>query len=45
MGTETSKRQPWLAFLLEALVTGLGHVYLRRWRRSAGWILRAVGFH
>ncbi|MFC6766823.1 zinc ribbon domain-containing protein [Natrinema soli] len=43
MGTETSERRPWLALLLGALVTGLGHVYLRRWRRAAGWVLLAVG--
>jgi len=43
MGTETSERRPWLAFLLGALVTGLGHVYLHRWRRAAGWVLLAVG--
>lgn len=43
MGTETSEQRPWLALLLGALATGLGHVYLRRWRRAAGWILLAVG--
>lgn len=43
MGTEPSERRPWLAFLLGLLVTGLGHVYLRRWRRAAGWVLLAAG--
>jgi hypothetical protein len=43
METETSEKRPWLALLLGALVTGLGHIYLRRWRRATGWILLTVG--
>lgn len=37
MGSESRKR-PWLAALLAAVVTGLGHVYLRRWLRAVGWL-------
>lgn len=32
-----SRKRPWLAAVL-GLVTGAGHVYLRRWKRAAGWI-------
>jgi len=34
-----SGKRPWLAALLAAFVTGLGHLYLRRWRRGLGWLL------
>jgi hypothetical protein len=33
-----SRKRPWLAALLAVLATGLGHLYLRRWRRAAGWL-------
>lgn len=36
---ETQWKRPWLAVLLGALVTGLGHLYLRRWWRALGWLL------
>lgn len=41
MGRDTNAR-PWLAVLLGLLATGLGHLYLRRWARAAGWFLAAV---
>jgi hypothetical protein len=37
-----SGKRPWLAALLGTLVTGLGHVYLRRWLRGVGWFAVAV---
>lgn len=39
MGRSISRKRPWLAALLGALATGLGHLYLRRWRRAIGWLL------
>ncbi|WP_410767119.1 zinc ribbon domain-containing protein [Haloferax sp. DFSO60] len=40
-----SKLRPWLTALLAALlgllITGLGHLYLRRWRRALLWIVLA----
>ncbi|WP_311173055.1 DUF6677 family protein [Halobellus ordinarius] len=41
MGNQRGKR-PWLAALLGTLATGLGHFYLRRWKRGLGWFLAAV---
>lgn len=38
MATSTTKR-PWLAVVLAVLVTGAGHVYLRRWLRALGWFV------
>lgn len=38
MDQTTSRKRPWLAALLAALVTGLGHIYLRRWKRAFGWL-------
>jgi hypothetical protein len=37
---------PFVAFVLGMTVTGLGHVYLRRWLRALGWIVvgTAVSF-
>ncbi|MDS0297812.1 zinc ribbon domain-containing protein [Halogeometricum sp. S1BR25-6] len=32
-----SQKRPWLAALF-GLVTGAGHLYLRRWKRAVGWI-------
>lgn len=42
MGNITSGRRPIVAALLAVAVTGLGHVYLRRWARALGWI--TVGY-
>ncbi len=42
MVKSTSQKRPWLAALLAVLATGLGHLYLRRWRRAFGWL--AVSF-
>lgn len=46
MERTTSQKRPWLAALLGALVTGFGHLYLRRWRRAVGWlaVLFAVSY-
>lgn len=38
MERTVSRKRPWLAALLAALATGLGHLYLRRWRRGFGWL-------
>ncbi|ELZ12165.1 hypothetical protein C479_05138 [Halovivax asiaticus JCM 14624] len=38
MGHSISRKRPWLAAVLATLVTGLGHLYLRRWRRALGWL-------
>jgi hypothetical protein len=35
-------KRPWLAALLASLVAGLGHLYLRRWKRAIGWIILVV---
>ena len=37
-----SKKRPWLAALLGAAATGVGHLYLRRWLRGAGWVAVAA---
>lgn len=42
MGRSISRKRPWLAALLAALCTGLGHLYLRRWRRALGWLTALV---
>jgi len=42
MSDTTSSRRPVVAALLAVAVTGLGHVYLRRWARALGWI--TVGY-
>ncbi|OAQ52001.1 hypothetical protein HTG_13550 [Natrinema mahii] len=39
MPKSISQKRPWLAALLAALATGLGHLYLRRLRRALGWIV------
>ncbi|WP_411963813.1 zinc ribbon domain-containing protein [Haloferax sp. YSMS24] len=36
-----TKVRPWLAALLGLAVTGLGHLYLRRWRRAILWVALA----
>lgn len=38
MPRSVSQKRPWLAALLAALVTGFGHLYLRRVRRAVGWL-------
>ena len=35
-------KRPWLAAFLGTLATGLGHFYLRRWRRGLAWFAAAV---
>jgi hypothetical protein len=40
--SETSRKRPWLAAILSTLAAGLGHLYLRRWRRALGWILLVI---
>lgn len=42
MPKSVSRKRPWLAALLAALVTGLGHLYLRRWRRAIGWLVVSI---
>lgn len=43
MSWSLSRKRPWLAALLGALVTGLGHLYLRRWWRALGWLAVLLG--
>lgn len=43
MGQPNERKRPWFAALLTALATGLGHLYLRRWRRAAGWLVVVFG--
>lgn len=38
MSRSISQKRPWLAAVLAALATGLGHLYLRRWRRALLWL-------
>jgi len=35
---EISRKRPWLAVVLTALLPGLGHAYLRLWGRALMWI-------
>jgi hypothetical protein len=35
--------RPYVAALLGSFVTGLGHLYLGRWRRAFGWVLLLTG--
>jgi hypothetical protein len=35
-------KRPWLAVVLAIPFVGLGHVYLRRWARAAGWIFAVI---
>lgn len=42
MGSIMSRKRPWLAALLTVFMTGLGHLYLRRWLRALGWIAFAI---
>jgi hypothetical protein len=39
--TGLTKVRPWLAAILGLAITGLGHLYLRRWRRAALWVALA----
>ncbi|SEV97929.1 zinc ribbon domain-containing protein [Halobacterium jilantaiense] len=43
MNRTLSQKRPWLAALLSVLATGLGHLYLRRWRRALGWLAVVLG--
>ncbi|WP_226479366.1 DUF7575 domain-containing protein [Natrinema amylolyticum] len=43
MAQSVSRKRPWLAAVLAAVVTGLGHLYLRRWRRALGWLAVSLG--
>ncbi|WP_222913105.1 zinc ribbon domain-containing protein [Natrinema sp. SYSU A 869] len=43
MPQSISKKRPWLAALLATFATGLGHLYLRRWRRALGWLAVSLG--
>ncbi|MFC6825782.1 DUF7575 domain-containing protein [Halopelagius fulvigenes] len=38
MQERLSRKRPWLAALLATVATGLGHLYLRRWKRAFGWL-------
>ena len=37
------RTRPFVAVLLALAVAGLGHVYLRRWSRAAGWFAMILG--
>jgi hypothetical protein len=39
---QTRRKRPWLAAILGAVATGLGHLYLRRWQRALGWLLASL---
>lgn len=43
MSSPTSPNRSWLAAALAAVVPGLGHCYLGRWRRALGWLVAFVG--
>lgn len=43
MDRSTSRKRPWLAALLGVFATGLGHLYLRRWRRAIAWFGILIG--
>ncbi|UHQ98669.1 zinc ribbon domain-containing protein (plasmid) [Natrinema zhouii] len=43
MGQSLPQKRPWLAALLAALVTGFGHLYLRRVGRAIGWLVTSLG--
>lgn len=38
-----SRARPFLAAVLALTVAGLGHAYLRRWGRAAGWFAMILG--
>lgn len=37
-----SGKRPWLAAALGVVLTGAGHLYLRRWLRAIGWLFLAT---
>lgn len=37
-----TRKRPFLAGLLAVLYPGLGHIYLRAWKRALGWFLLAI---
>ena len=37
MNRPVSRKRPWVAAVLGAVAMGLGHLYLRMWRRALGW--------
>lgn len=37
------KKNPWIAGILSFLIPGLGHVYLRKWKRAAAWFFGTMG--
>jgi TM2 domain-containing membrane protein YozV len=39
---KTTKKSPWLAALLSLLITGLGQLYLGKWRRGASFFFTAI---
>ena len=41
MALVPSRFRPYVALLLGLMVTGLGHLYLRKWRRLALWVTLA----
>lgn len=43
MSQSLPRKRPWLAALLGAIATGLGHLYLRRWRRGFAWVGLLLG--
>lgn len=38
-----TRRRAFIAVVLGLLVTGLGHAYLREWRRALAWLLFVLG--
>lgn len=37
-----TRKRPFLAGLLALLYPGLGHIYLRAWKRALGWFVLAI---
>jgi hypothetical protein len=42
MARTSLRNNPLLAALLSTAVTGLGHLYLRRWLRAVGWLVVTI---
>lgn len=42
MNSQQYDPRPYVAALLGSLVTGLGHLYLGRWKRALGWFVLLV---
>ena len=38
MNDSSASGRPWLAAALSVVVSGLGHLYLRRWLRAVAWL-------